>query len=92
MNKASARSTLRMLHRRVEVAARERFGQRFPLRVYLDTSDGDPAMFDACIQYTKKPPEALNWLLFPADRAVTEPTQEKALLELLNALENRAKK
>jgi hypothetical protein len=91
VNKASARATLRALRRRVEDAARERFGKHFPLRVYLDTSDGDPALFDACIQYIKRPPEAADSILFPVNDVVTDSTEEKALAGLLRAIESKAK-
>lgn len=83
----SARATLRDLRRQVEAVARGRFGQHFPLRVYLDTSDGDPDAFDACIQWTKKPSGKADWLLFPADAVITRPTQEEALRALLRALQ-----
>lgn len=85
----SNRTRLRDLHRQVETAARARFGRHFPLRVYVDTSDGDPGAFDACIQYTKKPPEAADWLLFPSGGVVTSSTKEGALQELLNALRRK---
>lgn len=88
--RSSARAKLRNLQRRVETAARGRFGQHFPLRVYVDTSDGDPGAFDACIQYTKKPPEAADWLLFPSGGVVTSSTKEGALQELLGVLERKA--
>ncbi len=91
MTAQSPRAKLRDLRHQVEAAARERFGQNFPLRVYADTSDGDPRNFDACVQYTVKPPEKLDWLLFPVDHVITASTEEGALQGLLRALERKTK-
>ena len=88
----SPRTALRDLRRRVEAAARERFGQHRRLRLYLDTSDGDPRNFDACIQYEHKPAGSPDWLLYPPEGVITEPTQEAALRKLLLAIQHEPNK
>lgn len=74
----------------IVAAAHARFGARARFDVWVDTSDGDPDEFDACLRRVPLRSGPDN-ALFPRDGGVfTATSKASALLQLLDAINDRS--
>lgn len=77
------RMQIRLLMRDLTEAVRKRFGEHRGVKIWVDTSDGDPGKFDACLQHPNGPGPEGDWLLFPRSGGIPCGDTKEEALELL---------